>query len=97
MLWALPISDAASETLGCYLPPLGSPACMPIQSQAGLCTFPPAPLALKLAPKPGIASQDMGAVSGKYIAAAIIPAAIIALLFFFDHSVSSQLAQQVSQ
>ncbi|GAB4823306.1 hypothetical protein N2152v2_010352 [Parachlorella kessleri] len=37
---------------------------------------------------------DMGAVSGKYVAAALIPAAIIALLFYFDHSVSSQLAQQ---
>ncbi len=31
---------------------------------------------------------------GAYIAAALLPAAVIALLFFFDHSVSAQLAQQ---
>ena len=31
---------------------------------------------------------------GGYIAAALLPAAVITLLFFFDHSVSSQLAQQ---
>ncbi len=31
---------------------------------------------------------------GAYIGAALLPAAVIALLFFFDHSVSAQLAQQ---
>lgn len=36
----------------------------------------------------------MGAVSGKHLATALVPAAMIALLFFFDHNVSSQLAQQ---
>lgn len=36
----------------------------------------------------------MHRVPGQYVAGALIPAAIIALLFFFDHSVSSQLAQQ---
>lgn len=43
---------------------------------------PPAPL------------QDMGSVGGQWIAAALIPAAIITVLFFFDHNVSAQLAQQ---
>jgi hypothetical protein len=38
--------------------------------------------------------QDLGMVPGAYIAAALLPAAVIALLFFFDHSVSAQLAQQ---
>lgn len=38
--------------------------------------------------------QDLGKVPGPYIAAALLPAAVIALLFFFDHSVSAQLAQQ---
>ena len=31
---------------------------------------------------------------GTYIAAALIPALVITVLFFFDHSVSAQLAQQ---
>ena len=35
----------------------------------------------------------MGQVSGKYVAAALIPALIIVVLFFFDHNVSSQMAQ----
>lgn len=35
----------------------------------------------------------MGQVPGKYIAAALIPAILITILFYFDHSVSSQLAQ----
>ena len=39
------------------------------------------------------ALQDMGKVSGKYIAAGLIPALIITVLFFFDHNVSSQMAQ----
>jgi hypothetical protein len=39
--------------------------------------------------------QDMGRVEGKWIAGALIPAALIAILFYFDHNVSSQLAQQV--
>lgn len=33
-------------------------------------------------------------VPGTYIAAALLPAAIITVLFYFDHNVSSQLAQQ---
>ena len=37
--------------------------------------------------------QDMGKVPGTYIAAALVPALIITVLFYFDHSVSSQLAQ----
>ena len=38
--------------------------------------------------------QDLGRVPGPYIAAALLPALVITLLFFFDHSVSSQMAQQ---
>ena len=33
-------------------------------------------------------------IPGKYIAAALVPGLIIAILFYFDHNVSSQLAQQ---
>lgn len=36
----------------------------------------------------------MSEVPSKYIGAAVIPAIIITVLFFFDHNVSSQLAQQ---
>ncbi|KAG6387935.1 hypothetical protein SASPL_153130 [Salvia splendens] len=38
--------------------------------------------------------KDMGKVPAMYIFAAIIPALMIAGLYFFDHSVASQLAQQ---
>ncbi|XP_042036448.1 boron transporter 4-like [Salvia splendens] len=38
--------------------------------------------------------KDMGRVPAMYIFAAIIPALMIAGLYFFDHSVASQLAQQ---
>ncbi|KAL1298115.1 hypothetical protein HN51_042530 [Arachis hypogaea] len=38
--------------------------------------------------------KDMGKVSPTYIFAAFIPAIMIAGLYFFDHSVASQLAQQ---
>ncbi|XP_010476636.1 PREDICTED: boron transporter 4-like [Camelina sativa] len=38
--------------------------------------------------------KDMGKVSPGYIFAAFIPALMIAGLYFFDHSVASQLAQQ---
>lgn len=38
--------------------------------------------------------QDMGKVPGLYIFAAFIPAVMIAGLYFFDHSVASQMAQQ---
>lgn len=38
--------------------------------------------------------QDMGNVPPAYIFAAIIPALMIAGLYFFDHSVASQMAQQ---
>ncbi|MFS7971053.1 putative bicarbonate transporter [Helianthus anomalus] len=38
--------------------------------------------------------RDMGRVSPAYIMAAIIPALMISGLYFFDHSVASQLAQQ---
>ena len=37
----------------------------------------------------------MGQLEGRWIAAALIPAALITVLFFFDHNVSAQLAQQV--
>ncbi|EFN58890.1 hypothetical protein CHLNCDRAFT_20008, partial [Chlorella variabilis] len=37
---------------------------------------------------------DMGRLEGRWIAAAAIPAVLITILFFFDHNVSSQLAQQ---
>lgn len=39
-------------------------------------------------------SKDMGKVPTGYIFAALIPAVMIAGLYFFDHSVASQLAQQ---
>ncbi|XP_061349468.1 boron transporter 4-like isoform X2 [Gastrolobium bilobum] len=38
--------------------------------------------------------KDMGKVSPAYIFAAFVPALMIAGLYFFDHSVASQLAQQ---
>lgn len=38
--------------------------------------------------------QDMGKVPVVYIFGAIIPALMIAGLYFFDHSVASQMAQQ---
>lgn len=38
--------------------------------------------------------QDMGRVPLMYILAAFIPAIMIAGLYFFDHSVASQMAQQ---
>ncbi|KAL3618342.1 Boron transporter 4 [Castilleja foliolosa] len=38
--------------------------------------------------------QDMGKVPWVYIFAALVPAVMIAGLYFFDHSVASQLAQQ---
>ena len=40
-----------------------------------------------------VSTQDMGKVPGAYIAGALVPALIITILFYFDHSVSSQLAQ----
>lgn len=38
--------------------------------------------------------QDMGKIPPAYILAAIIPAVMIAGLYFFDHSVASQMSQQ---
>lgn len=38
--------------------------------------------------------QDMGKIPPSYIFAALLPAVMIAGLYFFDHSVASQLAQQ---
>ncbi|GFY99798.1 HCO3- transporter family [Actinidia rufa] len=38
--------------------------------------------------------KDMGKVPAAYIFAAFIPAVMIASLYFFDHSVASQMAQQ---
>lgn len=38
--------------------------------------------------------QDMGKVPVMYIFAAFIPGVMIAGLYFFDHSVASQMAQQ---
>ena len=40
----------------------------------------------------GLALQHMGQLEGKWIAGALIPGLIIAILFYFDHSVSAQLA-----
>jgi hypothetical protein len=39
-------------------------------------------------------TSRMAQVPGHYIAAAALPAFIITILFYFDHNVSSQLAQQ---
>jgi hypothetical protein len=36
----------------------------------------------------------MREVPGPYVAAALVPAVIISVLFYFDHNVSSQMAQQ---
>jgi boron transporter len=38
--------------------------------------------------------QDLFSVPPAYIFAAIVPALMVAGLYFFDHSVASQLAQQ---
>ena len=40
------------------------------------------------------AAARMAGVPPAYIAAALLPAVVIAVLFYFDHNVSSQLAQQ---
>lgn len=44
-------------------------------------------------PNYGVLSR-LGELEGWHIAAALVPATIIAVLFFFDHNVSSQLAQE---
>lgn len=41
-----------------------------------------------------VAFQDMNDIPGVYIAAAIVPALMIVILYYFDHCVSAQLAQQ---
>lgn len=41
----------------------------------------------------GVAAR-LGDVPGRHVASALLPGAIIAVLFFFDHNVSAQLAQQ---
>ena len=41
-----------------------------------------------------IVPQDMIKVPALYILGAVIPALMIAVLYYFDHSVSAQLAQQ---
>lgn len=38
--------------------------------------------------------RQLGDISGVQVAYALVPALIITLLFYFDHNVSSQLAQQ---
>jgi hypothetical protein len=38
--------------------------------------------------------QDLFSVPPAYIFLAIVPAAMVAGLYFFDHSVASQMAQQ---
>ena len=48
--------------------------------------------AVRLAALLGV--QDLGRVPSPFIAAALLPALVITLLFFFDHSISSQMAQQ---
>ena len=42
----------------------------------------------------GVHLQDLFSVPPAYIFAAIVPALMVAGLYFFDHSVASQLAQQ---
>lgn len=39
-------------------------------------------------------TSRLGLVPGTYVAAALLPAMLITVLFYFDHNVSSQLAQQ---
>ena len=39
-------------------------------------------------------ARDLGEVDGWLIAASIVPGAIIAVLYYFDHNISSKLAQQ---
>jgi len=39
-------------------------------------------------------AKSMNTISGPYIAVSIIPAIIITILFFFDHNISSKMAQQ---
>ncbi|GFR51267.1 hypothetical protein Agub_g13575, partial [Astrephomene gubernaculifera] len=39
-------------------------------------------------------ASRMGEVPGGYVAAALLPALVIAVLFYFDHSISSRMAQQ---
>lgn len=39
-------------------------------------------------------ADRLGDVPGSFIAAALLPALIITVLFYFDHNVSSQMAQQ---
>ncbi|KAI8472029.1 MAG: putative boron transporter [Monoraphidium minutum] len=41
-----------------------------------------------------LVTTRMGLVPPEFIAAALVPALVIAVLFFFDHNVSSQMAQQ---
>jgi hypothetical protein len=43
---------------------------------------------------PEIIFQDLFSVPPAYIFAAIVPALMVTGLYFFDHSVASQLAQQ---
>ncbi len=38
--------------------------------------------------------QDLGQLPGKWVAGALVPAVIIVILFYFDHNVSSQMAQR---
>ncbi len=35
----------------------------------------------------------MGELPGSYVAGALVPALLIAILFYFDHTVSAQMAQ----
>ena len=57
------------------------------------CAFQLAVISHPLSIRPGYGLQDMGKVPGAYIAGALVPALVITILFYFDHSVSSQLAQ----
>ena len=56
---------------------------------AGICSSFSCNPAISLA-----AVQDMGKLGPGWIAAAAVPALLITILFFFDHNVSAQLAQQ---
>ncbi|KAL3150270.1 Boron transporter 1 [Trebouxia sp. C0010 RCD-2024] len=80
----------------------GVPLLVVIWSAVGYCVYPGTPDGV---PRQAIiyntwdvkdnwtVARDMGAVPGAYIAGALVPALIITVLFYFDHSVSSQLAQ----
>ena len=61
-----------------------------VTAQAKSCRPPPFKSMIN---RVALVMQRMGEVPGTYIAGALIPALIIAILFYFDHTVSAQMAQ----